>query len=356
MIRILFVGGGTAGPVALLLALAEAIKQRDDLHVLGLVGTASGPERMLAEQQELAFFSIIAPKLRRYLDWRTVLMPFEFIIGCVQSLRLILKLRPSVVVSGGSFVGVPLVVMARLCGIPSIIHQQDVEPSLANRVVAPFATKITVTFSDSVKVFPPHKVVVMGNPVRASIFEGSVERAREFFKLESDIPAVLIMGGGTGATALNELVIASLPELTKFCQIVHLTGKGKLLTTHYSLPTTARYHPFELLTKEMADAFTVADVVVARAGVGTITELAALGKPAILIPMPGTHQEANVKYLTDRNAAIGMSQVGLKPEQFAAAIQNLINDQSKREALQQEIKKINPANAVDRFIKIILEI
>ncbi|MBI4281059.1 undecaprenyldiphospho-muramoylpentapeptide beta-N-acetylglucosaminyltransferase [Candidatus Uhrbacteria bacterium] len=356
MKKILLVGGGTLGPVTPLLALAEAMRQRQDFTVLGLAGGRRGPERIMAEGAGLSFFSITVGKWRRPFDLRNFFTPFLVLMGVLESVGLLWRLKPSVIVSGGSFVGLPVLYAAWLLGIPSLTLQQDLVPSLANRCAAKFVSKIAVVFPEVARFFPAAKTVVTGNPIRQSLFEGSAERGRQFFQLEPSLPTVFIFGGGTGAASLNEIVIAALPELTQFCQIIHLAGKGKLSTANRQPQTAHRYHPYEFLTDQMADAYAAADLVVGRAGIGTITELAALGKPAILIPIPDSHQEANARYLEERGAAVVISQKQRQPEDLIKKILMLLKNPERQMKLCQAIGQLIPADAAEQMIKVIEEL
>lgn len=347
--RILLTGGGTLGPVTPLLALAQEFK-KENASIVGFIGTRCGPEKNLVEKSGIKFFAIASGKLRRYFDLRTVAVPFFILIGFVQSLILLAKLKPTIVVSASGYVGVPVLAAAWVLRIPSITHQQDVRPSLANQLVKLFVKKITVTFEASLNIFGK-KAVHTGNPIRAELLSGNASRARVEFGLEENISTVLILGGGTGSVFINNLVEKSLSELTMFCQIIHSTGKGKIKPGSMN-----RYHAVELLTDNLADAFAVADLVITRAGMATISELSVLGKPAIIIPLAGTHQEDNAKLLGDRNAAVVLSQNGLIATEFVKKIKELLDDHVRRSYLSSEIKKINPPDALARMMKVIKEL
>ncbi|MGC9049146.1 MAG: UDP-N-acetylglucosamine--N-acetylmuramyl-(pentapeptide) pyrophosphoryl-undecaprenol N-acetylglucosamine transferase, partial [Patescibacteria group bacterium] len=244
-----------------------------------------------------------------------------------------------------------------------------------NKILAPFAKKITVSFEKSLNDFPREKTVLTGNPVREIIFKGNKERLVKKLNLESNLPVLLVLGGGTGAQKINELIWQILPELTKFCQVIHLTGRGKLEIRNCpprlddplrpreneasesrpgKLEIKRRYHSYEFLTTEIADAYAVADLVITRAGMNVLTELAVLGKPTIIIPIPDSHQEANARYFQDKNAAVVLNQKELTNEKFINEIKELINDQGKKNQLSENIKKIVPNNATEKMVKEIL--
>lgn len=354
MMRLFLVGGGTLGPVAPLVAIGEAAKERGDLEIVGFIGTARGPERALVASLGVPFFPVWAGKWRRYWDIRNLLAPFVTLIGIVQAYRIIAKLKPDVIVSGGSFVGVPVVIVARLLGIKTVIHQQDVVPSLANKFVAALANTITVTFPETAAAFPKEKTVVIGNPVRPSVLRGNRERALHRFDLDPEFPTLFVFGGGTGAQFLNDLVEQALPKLTEVCQVVHATGVGKFPLR--LLQKKRRYHPIEIFREAMPDVYAVADVVLARAGIGTITELAALGKPAIIVPIPHSHQEQNAALLAALGAAEVCSQSELTPDALVELVCALLADRKKLRDLGESLRKINPPNALAAVLQVIQDV
>lgn len=318
--KILLTGGGTLGSVSPLLAVLPQLQK--DGHEVRFIGTRDGPEQELVEAAGVSFSSIATAKLRRYFSGWNLLTPFQFAIAIFQACIKLLAWRPDLIVSAGGFVSVPLVWAGRIFGVPSIIHQQDLEPGLANKLMVSSASKITVAFEDSLKDFPAAKTAWTGNPVR------DLTSTTNEFELDSDFPTVFITGGGTGAQAINDLVSDKLCE---FANVIHLIGKGKTATKI----NHQRYHGREFLVDEMMEAYEKADLVVARGGLGTISELAALGKAAIIIPLPDTHQEKNAAFLAKHQAAIVLDQTELTPEEFGERIKKLLADPEQRAELEK---------------------
>jgi UDP-N-acetylglucosamine--N-acetylmuramyl-(pentapeptide) pyrophosphoryl-undecaprenol N-acetylglucosamine transferase len=241
----------------------------------------------------------------------------------------------------GGFVAVPLIWAAKILRKKIIIHQQDLRPGLANKLCAPAADLITTVFPESLKHFPKTKTKSIGNPVRSEMVNCSRQRGYDFFKLDPELPTLLILGGGTGAKFINDLVSQCLPELLTFCQIIHSVGRGKK-TEEVEHP---QYHSFEFLTTEMPEAMAAADLVVSRAGLGTLTELSVLGKPTILVPIADSHQEDNANYYKERQAAVVFFQQYLTPEIFVQKIKELIRNQQELELLGRNIRRMMPSNA-----------
>lgn len=356
--KIILAGGGTMGSVTPLLAVAEELqKYTPDAEFLW-IGTRNGPEKKAVEVYKIKFISVPAGKLRRYFSGWNFLIPFLIAAGFFKSLWLILKFKPQMILSAGGFVAVPVIWAGWILRVPSLVHQQDVRPGLANKLTARFAKIITVTFLESLEYFL--NAIVAGNPVRREIFSGNKDRAAGSFNLEKDLPTVFVLGGGTGALGLNKIVVDATPELVKFCQVIHMTG-GKVdellrTKTEDIKRETARYHTVDFLAKDLPDVFAVADLVISRAGLGTLSELAMLGKPTVLIPIPGSHQEDNAYYFKKQNAVVIWDERNITPENFSEAIRELLNNKVELESLGRNIKGVMPADAAKKITDEILKV
>lgn len=362
---IIFAGGGSLGPVTPLLAVAENL-QRQGNHSLAFIGTVQGPEEKLAAEAGLPFYSVESGKFRRYFDVRNLTDPLKTFRGFKEAFDLLSRLRPRVVVSAGAYVAVPIVWAARMRRIPVVIHQQDVHVGLANRLMRPFAKHIFVALEESLSDFPRKKTEWIGNPVRKSLLQGDFEHAKKLFSLDTALPTVLVIGGGTGSLSLNRVLDQSLPVLLKYCNVIHSAGKGRNLFQDPHLQEKheggdvlasdgaeqslySRYHAMELLTDEMKHAYAASDLVVCRAGMGTLTELAALSKPALVIPLPDTHQEENAAYFARRDAVMTLSQKQLTPELLVSHIRALLENDAKRKKLSRNIHTLHREDSAKRF-------
>ena len=356
--KLIFTGGGTLGSVMPILAALEELKTRDPGLDFLWVGTRHGPEKQIVEAKGARFRSIIATKLRRYFDLRNFFVPFLLFFAFWQSWFLLRREKPAVVVSAGGFVGLPLIWAAWRRKIPVLIHQQDVIPGLTNRLAAPFAKKITVTFQKSAGAYPKAKTIVLGNPVRMEILSAkggprsvSGESACAHFHLATDLPTIFVVGGGTGSDFLNNLIWENLDELTSFCQIIHSAGRGKAILT---ISANRRYRQYELLIDHYADALALADLVISRAGMGALSEFAAMSKPVFLIPLPG-HQEANARALAEAGAAVVLNQKDATPKRFLEIIKELLLNQEKRAELGVNIHQAIKTDVRAAMADLILE-
>lgn len=350
--HILMTGGGTLGPVTPLLAVAAEWRKRDPEVKISWIGTPSGPEKVLVESAKIEFHALAAPKFDRTRWWKLPVVPFLLLWSCGRAWRLLTSLQPDLVMSAGAYVSVPVVWMAKLKGIPVWVHELDVIPGLANKLMAKVATKISVTWSESLSAFPEKKTKVVGAMARKFVKVGEQQMARERYGFSADLPTVLVMGGGTGAAKINEMMSIIAPELLKKANVLHLTGKGKMLGSLAA--AGANYVAVEFLNEGMADAYAVADVVVARAGMGTIAELAALGKPTVLIPIPGSQQEANAQALVNRDAGEVIEY--LTPQTLMQAIDHLLDHPERREELAHNIRGLFALNADERIVHECLEL
>ncbi len=314
------------GSVIPLLAVAEAIKDKYPEADLYWLGTETGPEKKVVEGYNIEYKAITAGKWRRYFSWKNFSDGFMVLYGFCQALLFLSKKKPQVVVSAGAYVAVPVVWAAWFLGIPSLIHQQDVRPGLANRLCAGAAKKITVCFESSLKYFKSKKTLVVGNPVRESLKNNKTDpwaRLNEKYSISKKLPLVLIMGGGTGSYALNRLVLEAADELTAFAQIVHVSG-GRLSGIDWRKLDMENYYHFSFLT-DNTPFLRAATVVVSRAGMGSLTEIAYLSKPAIIIPIPNSHQEDNADYFYQRKAIIKLEQGKLNKKILVSTIKDVLD-------------------------------
>lgn len=281
MKRIVLTGGGTAGHVTPNMALIPQL--RSEGWDVQYIGTAEGIERELITGMGVEFHPISAGKLRRYMNLRNLTDPFRVVKGLWQASQIIRRLRPTVVFSKGGFVGVPVVTAAWFNRVPAIAHESDLTPGLANRLSAPFVTRICVTFPETLTHVAAGKAVLTGSPVRRELLQGERMKGLRFAGLEQGKPVIMVMGGSLGATHINHAVREALPDLLPDFQVAHICGKGK---TDPSLNGRKGYRQFEYVSAELADLMAASDLVVSRAGANFIFELLALRKPNLLIPLP----------------------------------------------------------------------
>jgi len=279
---IILTGGGTAGHVSLNQAILPSLLELGyDVHY---IGSEQGIEKELIGEAfpDVPFYGIASGKLRRYFSMKNFTDPFKVLAGMMQAFRIIKKVKPQVVFSKGGFVSVPVVMAAKLAGVPVVIHESDVTPGLANKIALPFASHVFTIFEETLKHLPQEKATCTGSIIRPELFEGERARGLSFCGFSTLKPVLLVMGGSLGSVVLNEALRKNLPELLKQFHIIHLCGKGNYDQALEAMPG---YKQFEYVTTELPDLLHAADFIVSRAGSNSIFEFLALHKPMLLVPL-----------------------------------------------------------------------
>ncbi|MBF0714324.1 undecaprenyldiphospho-muramoylpentapeptide beta-N-acetylglucosaminyltransferase [Gemella sp. GH3] len=284
MKKVLLTGGGTAGHVSVNIALVPEFVKNG--YKISYIGSKQGIEKeMIGKLNDIKYYPISSGKLRRYFDLKNFTDPFRVLKGIVDSLRVLRKERPDFVFSKGGFVSVPVCIAAKMLKIPTILHESDLTPGLANKINIKFSNHIFTTFEETLKYLPKNKASLIGAIVRDDIYSGNKERGYEVCQFIKDKPVILVMGGSLGSKIINEYIWNNLDELLKDFQIAHLVGKGL-----YNNELIRRgYKQFEFISKELFDIFAITDFTISRAGANSIYEFLALNIPSILIPL-GTNQ------------------------------------------------------------------
>ena len=280
MKKIVLTGGGTAGHVTPNMALIEKLKNED--YEISYIGSYNGIEKGLIESMGIPYYGISTGKLRRYFDIKNFSDPFRVLKGMSEAKKLMKQLNPDVVFSKGGFVAVPVVFAAHARKIPTIIHESDMTPGLANRLCIPKADKVCCNFAETLQFLPEGKAIHTGTPLREELFMGDRVRGLEFCGFGGVKPIILVVGGSTGAKVINEAVRDLLPTLLKKFDVIHLCGKGKCDPSYANM---TGYVQYEYISDELKDLFAASDVIISRAGANSVCELLALAKPNILVPL-----------------------------------------------------------------------
>ena len=346
-LKIILTGGGTGGSVAPLLAIKNAIDKKATAEFL-FVGTQGGVEENMARSAGLPFCSILSGKLRRYFSWQNFVDILKIKIAFFQSLKIIRNFKPDIIISAGSFVSVPLIWAAVLGKTKILVHQQDVRPGLANKLMASFAGIITVVFKKSLGDYGK-KARLAANPIRLDFFQKhDKNKARAYFGLKMNMDTVLFLGGGMGAVALNDL---ATQMQNKNFQILLVGGKGKV---EKNVTRDGLIVKEFLNSDELVLAYAAADLVVCRAGMGTLSEIAFLSKPAILIPMPNSHQEENTEEFARNNAALVFAQMNLTPLILEEKISELLADKHRLSEYGRRAHNIIPTDGGESIAEAVL--
>jgi UDP-N-acetylglucosamine--N-acetylmuramyl-(pentapeptide) pyrophosphoryl-undecaprenol N-acetylglucosamine transferase len=354
--KILFTGGGTGGSVTPLIAIYQQLKNKEKKFDFFWIGGKNGIEKKIVSKYEIEYHAITSGKFRRYFSFKNFIDPFKIIAAFFQSIKILHKTKPNIIIAAGSYISVPVVWAGAFLKIPVLVHQQDIQIGLANKLMSRHAKKITVSLKDSLENFPKEKTVYTGNPVREEIFaRQNFKNIKEKYKLE-DLPTILFIGGGTGAKPISQAVINHLEDLLEFSNIFHITGKNKKIDVQNNIKNIHRYYQLDFVGKEIFAIMDFVDLIISRAGMSTLSELAVLGKPTIIIPMPNTHQEKNANVFYKNNAAVIVQQKYLNDNSFVKIILDLINKKPRLDNLSLNIKKMIPQDAAERVSEVVMDI
>jgi UDP-N-acetylglucosamine--N-acetylmuramyl-(pentapeptide) pyrophosphoryl-undecaprenol N-acetylglucosamine transferase len=349
MKTIVFTGGGTAGHVTPNLALMARLQQLGwNIHY---IGSATGIEKDIIQQERIPFHSISSGKLRRYFDLKNLKDPFKVLKGVYDSYQLLRSIKPAIVFSKGGFVSVPVVLSSRMRRIPSIIHESDITPGLANKLSIPFATKVCITFPETMQLIQGRKAVLTGVPIREKMKHGSRIKGLQICGFHSDKPVIMVMGGSLGSQVINKAVRDSLQDVLSGYQIVHICGKGNIAE---ELIATRGYKQFEYVSEELPDLIAMADLVVSRAGSTSIYEFLALGKPMLLIPLTKQASRGDQLLNAESFEKSGYAQVlfeeALTKDSLISNVNSLYDN---RESYQAAMSTQNGNDAVEAIVHLI---
>jgi UDP-N-acetylglucosamine--N-acetylmuramyl-(pentapeptide) pyrophosphoryl-undecaprenol N-acetylglucosamine transferase len=360
-LRILITGGGTGGHAVPAIATAHAILEKKETDpeadwqpVFRYIGSRHGVEGRLAKEAGLEFVGIESGKLRRsrslagLFQWANIADAFRVPVGIIQALAEVYRFRPNVLLSTGGYVSVPPVIAAWARRCPILAHEQTVQIGLANRIIVRFATRMAVTFPESIDELPSRlrkKCLVTGNPIRHVLFNGDRHRAVERFgfdKADDALSTIYITGGAQGSRLINRAVEEKLGGILEIARVIHQCGQqpsgeqdyDRLTRKAEGLPDelSSRYYLARFVGEEIGDVYALANLIVGRSGAGTVTEVCALGKPALfvpLVPTGGDEQTRNAHRLSEIGAAVVIKQDEFTGDKLFAELCSLLADRDK---------------------------
>lgn len=352
MKRIVLTGGGTAGHVTPNIALLPRLRELG--YDIQYIGSYNGIEKELIEPFGIPYHGISSGKLRRYFSLQNFTDPFRVLKGFREAKALIKQLKPDVIFSKGGFVSVPVVLAGKRNKVPSIIHESDMTPGLANKIAIPSAVKVCCNFPETLEALPKDKAVLTGSPIRQELLSGNKIAAMDLCGFTSDKPVILVIGGSLGSVVVNTAVREALPELLEKFQVIHLCGKGKL---DDSLSQTKGYCQFEYIKNELRDIFALADIVISRAGANAICELLALRKPNLLIPLSANasrgDQILNARSFERQGFSMVLEEEALTKDSLLGSVQKLYDNRS---TFMDAMKNSGQQDSIDTIIRLIEEV
>ncbi len=349
--KILLTGGGTAGHIFPLIAVIRQMKKNYtyDGFDFFYIGPKDKEIKEILEREGVAVKTILAGKFRRYFSFHNILDLFKLPISIIQSFYHVFVISPDVIFSKGGYGSVTPALAGRILNVPIFLHESDIVPGLANKIVSKLALEIFIGFSaDETEGFPPEKKLSVGNPILEEITKGSRKEAKKMFGIRGDKPVILIIGGSQGAVRVNNTILANLPSILEDYEIIHQTGLNnfeqvrKEARVILSKESLEYYHPISFLRgMELGNAYAIADLIVSRAGAGGIFEIAAVGKPSILIPLSGSaqdHQVRNAYAYAKRGAALVIEEPNFKPHFILERINHLFKNPDKMKEMSERAK------------------
>lgn len=352
-------GGGTGGHIYPAIAIADELKQRYPDAEFLFVGAKDRMEMEKVPQAGYKIKGLWISGIQRKLTFKNLMFPFKVISSLMSSSAIIRKFKPNVVIGTGGFASGPLLKVASGKGLPCVLQEQNSYAGITNKLLAKKAKKICVAYDHMEQFFPADKIVKTGNPVRGNLVNAKLDRKEvfDFFGLDANQKTLLVLGGSLGARRINDLIEEKLDFLKTFgVQIIWQCGK--LYYDGYKRYESDQVKVHAFLNR-MDFAYAAADVIISRAGAGSVSELCIVGKPVIFIPSPNVaedHQTKNAKALVAENAAILLKEQSLKAD-FETVFSDLFLSKANQEELGGNIKKMALPNAtkhiVDEIVKLL---
>ncbi|EOD01261.1 undecaprenyldiphospho-muramoylpentapeptide beta-N-acetylglucosaminyltransferase [Caldisalinibacter kiritimatiensis] len=365
--RFLISGGGTGGHIYPALAIAKKIKQKYKNAEILYVGTEKGLERELVPKEGFKFKTIRVKGFRRKLSVDTLKSTKELFLGLNDARKIIKDFSPDIVIGTGGYVCGPVVLIASLKNIPTLIHEQNAFPGVTNRILSRFVNKIAGSFEESKKYFKyPDKVIITGNPVRDDVITTTKEDAYKSLSIDKSKPFIYSVGGSGGQKKLNEAMLDVIEKNmdSKDVQILHVTGKR----FYENFMKELKNRGIDLSDSnirvvsyffEAPKALAAADLVITSSGAISIAEVTAVGVPTILIPKSYTaenHQEYNARALENKGASVVILERELNGHKLNETINNLIRDKNKLSHMAVRSKELGVTDSTDRILQIIKEL
>jgi UDP-N-acetylglucosamine--N-acetylmuramyl-(pentapeptide) pyrophosphoryl-undecaprenol N-acetylglucosamine transferase len=368
--KILFTGGGTGGHIFPIIAIARELRKiyLQDIHFF-YIGPRDDFSSILLSQEGIEVRTILAGKIRRYLTPVSLIQNLFDIfikipIGILQSFFYIFFSAPDLIFCKGGFGSLPPTIAGWLLQTPIFLHESDVAPGAANRFLSRFAEKIFVSFPDT-EYFSQAKMILVGNPIRREMLDESETIAQDFFKITNGKPIILILGGSQGAQRINDEILEVLSELLQEFELIHQAGAKNFKQIEAEAKVIISedlgkyYHPFPFFREqELKKAYRLADLIISRAGAGSIFEIAALGKPSILVPISEAaqnHQIKNAYAYAQNGASQVLEEANFTSHFFLEKLKSLFAHPLELEKMSQKAQEFAKPLAATNIAKYIID-
>jgi len=358
-LKFILSGGGTGGHIYPAIAIANELKLRFPEAEFLFVGAKDKMEMQKVPQAGYKIRGLWIAGLQRRLTFDNTLFPVKLITSLLKARRIIGEFKPDVVIGTGGFASGPLLQVASIAGIPTLIQEQNSYPGITNKLLSSRANKICVAYENLERFFPKNKMILTGNPVRQDLIDIESKRAEalEYFKLDPDKKTLLVLGGSLGARRVNQLIAKELVDFSS--QNVQVIWQcGKLYFDEYSHFGEKENVQVLAFIDRMDLVYAAADVVISRAGASSVSELCIVGKPTIFIPSPNVaedHQTKNAQAIVDKGGAILMKESELDTK-FTSIFNKMVSDENLQKSLSENIKKLAKVNATKDIAEEIIKL
>jgi UDP-N-acetylglucosamine--N-acetylmuramyl-(pentapeptide) pyrophosphoryl-undecaprenol N-acetylglucosamine transferase len=353
--RIIISGGGTGGHIYPAIAIAQEIKRRQSNADILFVGAKHRMEMQMVPKAGFKIIGLWISGYQRIISLSNLLFPIKLIISLIKARTIIKKHKPHIVIGTGGFASAPLLKMANNLKYPTVIQEQNSYAGVTNKWVSKEADAICVAYDKMERYFPKEKIFWTGNPVRGNLLTNSLSRqdALKKFKLKADKQCILVIGGSLGARTINQTMAKQLDTIKSLnCNLIWQCGGFYHEDYKHFDEENIRVLKY---IDDMQAAYASADVIISRAGAGSVSELCIVGKPVIFIPSPNVaedHQNKNAQSITAHEAAISIEEKDLD-ERFENQLKDLLADKSKQKQLSKNIKKLAKPNATKDIVDIV---
>ena len=321
-----------------------------------LVGKLDEIGKNLLESHNIPYKDVYAGKIRRYFSWANFLDIFRGIWGIIQTQWYVWRFMPDVTFGKGGYASVPGVLVSWLYQVPTLIHESDSIPGLANKLLGRVASVVAVGFPNVASLFGKKKTSIVGNMTHPDIAEGSKDEARKIFELTFEKPILLIVGGSQGARFINEIIWKILPELLELVEIIHIVGKNNMdearsITRSLESYQDRLYHYAGFLDSEMKHAYASADLVISRAGASSITDICLTHKPSILVPITvdAGQQRSNAYEMAKVGASIVLEESNFTPHIVLEKIDELLKQPEIMQTMSEQTVQFASPDAAARI-------
>lgn len=356
--KIVLTGGGTGGHIIPLIAVAKKIKEKKPDAEFLFIGPNGGLEKKLMAAEGIPVKKAISGKMRRYFSLANFVDFFKVPIGLVQALWHLLWYMPDAIFSKGGYASIPVVVAGWFYRIPIMIHESDANPGLANSMLAKFSERVAISYPQAEVYFPSKQVVLTGNPLRPDIAAGDPQKARAEFSLSDSKKIIFVWGGSQGSKIINNKIVEILPELLKKYQIIHQTGEKNFEEVKSKAGFLGikvgreGYFTLPFIGENLKDILAVSDLIISRAGSSSISEIAANGKPSIIIPLENSandHQRMNAYAAAKTGGCSVLEENNLGENMLLGEINEIMEKEGFRNKLATNIKAFYHPDAADRI-------